>query len=90
MLNKKIKIRLIPIFIFVAFLSLSIKVVNVYDHYNVINAQKVSISTSEAIAKDKQAKDTEELTDVLEKAPAQTSGKDVPAPSFTNSEIMIL
>ena len=90
MLNKKIKIRLIPIFIFVAFLSMSIKVVNVYDRYNVINAKKVSVSTSEAIAKDKQTKDTKELTDVLEKAPTQTSGKDIPAPSFTNSEIMIL
>ena len=90
MLNKKIKIRLIPIFIFVAFLSMSIKVVNVYDRYNVINAKKVSVSTSEAIAKDKQTKDTKELTDVLEKAPAQTSGKDITAPSFTNSEIMIL
>ena len=64
MLNKKIKLRLIPILIFVAFLSLSFKVNNVYDHYRQNDLKKITISTTSAIAKDKQTKDTEELTDV--------------------------
>ena len=91
MLNKKIKLRLIPIFIFVAFLSLSIKVNNVYDHYRQMNSKKISISTASAIAKNKQAKDTQELSKVLKKS---SSSKNVatPAPnqSFSSSEIIIL
>ena len=59
MLNKKINIRLIPAFIFVAFLSLSFKVSNVYDHYNNAKTKKITISAPSAVAKDKQTKDTE-------------------------------
>ena len=88
MLNKKINLRLIPIFIFVSFLSLSIKVSNVYDQYRQISAKKITIST--ALAKDKQAKDTEELTDVLEKNSNSKGVTDLTTPTFTNSEIMIL
>ena len=91
MLNKKIKIRLIPIFIFVAFLSLSFKVSNVYDHYHQLNSKKISISTPSAIAKNKQAKDTQELTNVLHKSTTSKNSVNIaPNQTFSNSEIMIL
>ncbi len=91
MLNKKIKIRLIPIFLFVAFLSLSIKVNNVYDHYRQMNSKKISISTAAAIAKNKQEKDTKELSNVLNKSStSENTVNSAPNQSFSNSEIVIL
>lgn len=91
MLNKKTKLRLIPVFIFVAFLSLSIKVSNVYDHYRQMEAKTISISTASAIAKSKQTKDTKELTDILQKDGSSKNVVNVaPGQSFSNSEIMIL
>lgn len=90
MLNKKINIRLIPAFIFVAFLSLSFKVSNVYDHYSKINSKKITISTPSAVAKDKQAKDTEELTKVLNSSSSKSNSIELPNQSFSNSEIAIL
>ncbi len=88
MLNKKINLRLIPIFIFVSVLSLGIKVNNVYDHYRQISAKKITIATAQA--KDKQTKDTEDLTDALENSSKAIGNKDSASPTFTNSEIMIL
>ena len=90
MLNKKIKFRLIPVFIFVAFLSLSFKVSNVYDRIKQIDSTKISISTTSAIAKDKQTKDTEELTNVLKNSSSKRIVNDLPNQTFSNSEIMIL
>ena len=90
MLNKKINIRLIPAFIFVAFLSLSFKVSNVYDHYSKLNSKKITISATSAIAKDKQSKDTEELTKVLHNSSSNTKAGELPNQAFSNSEIAIL
>ena len=90
MLNKKINIRLIPAFIFVAFMSLSIKVSNVYDHYSELNSKKITISTPSAVAKDKQTKDTEELTKVLNDSSSKSNSVEIPNQSFSNSEIAIL
>lgn len=89
MFDKKIKLRLIPVFIFVAFLSLSLKVGSVYDHYTNLNTKKITIEPSSAVAKDKQTKDTEELTKVLNDT-SNNQNSSLPTSSFTNSEIMIL
>lgn len=89
MFDKKIKLRLIPVFIFVAFLSLSLKVGNVYDHYSNNASKKITIATAVAVAKDKQTKDTEELTKVL-KNTSNNQNNNLPNASFSNSEIMIL
>ena len=53
MLNNKIKIRLLPILIFVAVLSLSIKINSVYDLYRQTENKKLSISASQAKAEEK-------------------------------------
>lgn len=89
MFDKKIKLRLIPVFIFVAFLSLSFRVSNVYDHYSNNASKKITIATAVAAAKDKQTKDTEELTKVLEDT-SNNPNNNLPNVSFSNSEIMIL
>ncbi len=90
MLNKRPKIRLLPIFIFVAVLSLSIKISNIFDLYHQAPHPKVSITTSQAQAEDKLSKETAELTDVLEKGEDSNEKTPSKATSFSNSEIMIL
>ena len=89
MFDKKIKLRLIPVFIFVAFLSLSLKVGSVYDHYTKIASKKIAIVPSSAVAKDKQTKDTEELTKVLNGS-SKNQNANMSNQVFSNSEIMIL
>lgn len=89
MFDKKIKLRLIPVFIFVAFLSLSIKVGSVYDHCTQIVLKKIAIETTSAVAKDKQSKDTEELTKVLNDS-SKNQNANMSNQTFSNSEIMIL
>ncbi|MBE6444085.1 MAG: hypothetical protein E7020_05415 [Alphaproteobacteria bacterium] len=90
MLNNKIKFRLLPLFMFVAFLTLSIKINSVYDHYRQIENKKVTISASQAIAQEKLDKKTAELTDILENGEDKTENKKNINTSFTSSEIMIL
>ena len=90
MVNNKTKLRLLPLFIFVAFLTLSIKISSVYDHYRQTENKSLSISTSVAVAQEKISKETAELTNVLDNgAPADETPKAVNT-SFSNSEIMIL
>lgn len=90
MLKNKLKIRLLPIFIFVAALSLSIKINNVFDLYHQTESKKVSITTTQAQAEEKLNKETAQLADVLQKGSAPSNATDAPASAFTNSEIMIL
>ena len=87
--KNKFKIRLLPIFIFVAALTLSIKINNAYDLYKSTQSS-VSISTNRALAEEaKSSKETAELTEVLQKG-APANAETAPASAFTNSEIMIL
>jgi flagellar motility protein MotE (MotC chaperone) len=87
----KFKFRLLPIFLFVAVLSLSIKINNVYDIYSKQSAQRVSISPSIAQAEEKLNKDTAELTNVLHNgADATNVGTAPESNAFSNSEILIL
>lgn len=90
MLNNKIKLRLLPLFIFVAFSTLSIKINDVYDHYRQTENKKMSISTSQALAQEKLDKKTAELTNILEEGNNVDKNKKAINSSFTNSEIMIL
>lgn len=91
MFKSKNKIRLLPVFIFMAVLTLSIKVNNVFDLYNQQSKQRLSISAATALAEEKLNKETAELSGVLEKGksapgePGKNSGS-----AFTQSEIMIL
>ncbi len=90
MLNNKIKLRLLPLFIFVAFLTLSIKINNVYDLYRQTEYKKMSILTSQALAQEKLDKKTAELTNILEEGNNADKNKKNINTSFTTSEIMIL
>lgn len=91
MFKSKTKIRLLPFFIFVAVLTLSIKVNNVFDLYNHQIKQKLSISTAAALAEEKLNKETAELSSVLEKGkPGDKTGAENPNSAFTQSEILIL
>ena len=87
MLNNKIKIRLLPILIFVAVLSLSIKINSVYDLYRQTENKKLSISASQAKAEEKLNKETFQLTDILKKGdPDSETPKNI-STAFSNSEI---
>lgn len=96
MLLKKIKqnFRVLPIFIFMAALTLSVRINNVFDDIKNAEVKTWSISQAEAAAEDKNSKETAELDKVLER----TDGKGNPPATadasknanFTQSEIMIL
>lgn len=90
--QNKFHIRLLPVFIFVAVLSLTIKINSVFD--TVVNRElpKVSISQNKALAEEKTIQETAQLTQILER-----SDSNVPVPTnntlgnnFTQSEIAIL
>ena len=90
--NKKTKIRILPILIFMAVLTLSIKVNNVFDLYNHQIKQKVSISTAQALAEEELNQETAALSNVLRNGTPENDQADSSAPNtaFTQSEIMIL
>ena len=91
MFKNKNKIRLLPIFIFMAVLTLTIKVNNVFDLYNHQTRQKLSISTAQALAEEKLNRETAELSNVLQNGkPGDAAGSETPNTAFTQSEIMIL
>ena len=90
-MQKKLKIRLLPIFIFMAVLTLSIKINNVFDMYNNQTKQALTISTSKALAEEQLNKETAELTEILQGGSKNPAAKtDNPNNAFTQSEIMIL
>ena len=90
MFNNKIKIRLLPIFIFVAVLSLSIKINSVYDLYRQTENTKLSISASQAKAEEKLNKETSDLTNVLKNGNQSGETQSNVSTAFSNSEILIL
>ncbi len=90
---KKFKFRLLPFFIFMAVLTLSIKVNNVFDLYNrPTGRHRITISQTEALAEEKIAKENEELGKVLKQGGPSggITGTQAPNTSFSQSEIMIL
>lgn len=89
---KKIHIRLLPVFIFVAVLSLSIKINSVFDTIVNNGLPKINVSQNWAFAEEKNNQETAQLTQILERSSA-----DVPVPAaanpnntFSRSEIAIL
>ena len=89
---KKIHIRLLPVFIFVAALSLSIKINSVFDTIVNNGLPKINVSQNWAFAEEKNNQETAQLTQILERSSA-----DVPVPAaanpnntFSRSEIAIL
>ena len=89
MVFQKTKIRLLPIFIFVACLSLSIKISLVAGSFVRFEGASFKIGATAAQAEEQAAtKETEELTDVLNNG--SESEKATPQNAFTSSEIMIL
>ena len=91
MLTKKIKIRLLPIFIFVACLSLSIKISNVAGIFKQLHMTDVKIGTTAALAEDDAvSKITSELKTVLNNGRNSKDQAENPSNAITNSEILIL
>ena len=89
MSNNKNKIRLLPIFIFMAVLTLSIKVNNIFDIYKNQSESKISISATEAYAEEKVAKESAELSKFLTDGKPENA-KTTPSSAFSQSEILIL
>lgn len=86
--SSKFKMRLLPIFIFVAVLSLSIKVNHAYDLYRKSVTHNIVISTRNAVAEEKADKDTKQLTQVLQNKTNPDGARELP--SFSDSEIALL
>lgn len=84
----KFKLRLLPIFIFMAVLSLTIKVTTTYNMYRETFSHNIKIAPVSAVAKDALEQETDKLNKLLQKE-NQKNSKNTP-PSFTNSEIAIL
>lgn len=92
-LIKNNKIRILPIFIFMAVLTLSIRINNLFDNFKHQTTNTISLSAADAIAAEKEnSKDTAELSQLLERSDnaATPASADKPNSSFTQSEISIL
>ncbi len=88
----KIHFRLLPIFIFVAVLSLSLKINSVYDI--IINKElpKITISQNKAWAEEQENKETVRLNEILNESNsgAPSAETNTGTSAFTQSEIAIL
>lgn len=86
--------RVLPIFIFLAVLMLSIRINNVFDSLKNQDGRRFSISQSSAFAEEQSNRETAELNKVLDQSERGVSpdGRNTAAPAgnFTQSEIMIL
>jgi COG3334: uncharacterized conserved protein len=93
MANKK-HFRILPIFIFLAVLTLSVKVNNVFDLLKHPENLKLSISQQSAFAEEKTAPETEKLSQVLDQNAQNSSALGLntenPNNGFSQSEILIL
>lgn len=90
--QNKFHIRLLPVFIFAAVLSLSVKINSVFD--TVVNRElpKISISQNKALAEEKNTQETAQLTQILERSDSNVPVpvNNTPGSNFTQSEIAIL
>ncbi len=87
-LGFKFKVRLLPIFIFVAVLCLSVKINNAYDLYQKNSGKRITLVATMAAAEEKDDKDTEQLTQVLHDKSSNNVTADLPV--FSDSEIALL
>ena len=89
--KNKLNIRLLPIFIFVAVLTLSLRVNNIFDKFKNPRLKQFSISQNEAIAEEKLNKETEELTEALKRGgPTDNNSLQAKNDAFSQSEVLIL
>ena len=88
--RKKNKIRLLPIFIFMGVLSLSVKINYVYN--TIINRElpKISISQNKALAEEQEKAETQQLNQILNGSNIPDMGNVQNNSSFSQSEINIL
>jgi len=91
--NKK-NLRILPFFIFLAVLTLSVKVNNVFDLLKHPQNNKISISQQSAFAENINTQETEELSKVLNTSPPPPTtispNNTRTDNGFSQSEIMIL
>lgn len=93
-MTKKRNIRILPFFIFVAVLTLSVKINNVFDMLKHHQNSTITISQQNAFAEENSTQDTQELSKALNNS--NNRGTDInllsnkPNNGFTQSEIMIL
>lgn len=92
MSNKsKYNIRVLPVFIFMAVLSLTIKINNVFDSFKNPNAPKIRIGTNISAAQEKTGRETAQLNRILDGgSSAIPTGAAGSESTFTQSEIIIL
>ena len=94
MLKNKKHIRILPVFIFLSVLTLSVKINNVFDILKHPEGLKFSIGQQSAFAEEKTAPETKKLTQVLDQkgpaVPDKAPNSESPNNSFSQSEIMIL
>lgn len=92
----KSNIRILPIFIFMAVLSLSVKINNVFDtlaRHDIESAPKISIASNQAHAEEQNTKETAQLNQILERNNIPAVNAEINAAennNFSNSEITIL
>ena len=94
MLKNKKHIRILPVFIFLSVLTLSVKINNVFDILKHPEGLKFSIGQQSAFAEEQTAPETKKLTQVLDQkgpaVPDKAPNSESPNNSFSQSEIMIL
>ena len=84
--------RILPLVIFMAVLTLSIRVNNLFDTLKSPYNNHFSISQSKAFAEEKDTQETADLSKILESSPTSqpTANGTLPNNTFSQSEIMIL
>lgn len=89
---KKHNIRILPIFIFMAVLTLSIKINNVFDIFNNPGTSLFAIAQSTAFAEEKASQETAALNQVLDQGgqPGKNNAPNGSNSAFSQSEILIL
>ncbi len=85
----KRKLRILPIFIFIAVLTLSLRISSVISNINSTENTIISFETTSAHAEDSSKTETTDLTAVLNKN-SETENKADNSTTFTQSEIEIL
>ena len=85
-MTRKPKFRLLPFFIFIAVLTLSFRITNVYDSLSQAQVSNISFS-AQAQAEEHQSAETDELDQILDRTDVTAAA---PASNFSQTEITIL
>ena len=90
--KNRLNLRILPLLIFTATLSLSVKINNVYERIKDENSSIIKFSASAAQAEEKNTQTTSALSQALERGgkPNNMQNTENPNNAFTQSEIIIL